>query len=453
MNPTLVRHVLFPLHERLKRKPTFPWLAQLEQTQWLPPAALREYQFDRMRRLVEWAYTHVPYYRTLLDEHGLPPHRIQSPADFHAIPYLTREHLKDRFDDLRARTTLVGVHARSSGGSTGSPVKVLVDMNRMGIQEAARLRARRWFGVEPGTRELLVWGSPLEITRQDRIRRVRDFLLNSKMLDAFDMGGERLPSQAAALRHYRPKLVYGYANAVYLLALYFRRAGIPAPPGLRVVFTTAEPLHDFQRETIAAAWGCPIAEEYGSRDGGLAALACPAGGLHTFAEGSYLEIKDPDADGRGEIILTCLDSRAMPTIRYRTGDIGRLDPTPCPCGRGLPKIHAVEGRLLDFLVTPRGRVLHPTSAMHIVREISEVRESRIVQEDVDHVIVQLVPVHHLAETAIGSLQEKFRILFGPDIRVDIVQMVEIPRPASGKFRPVESKVSRQLIEQMLSARS
>jgi phenylacetate-CoA ligase len=143
----------------------------------------------------------------------------------------------------------------------------------------------------------------------------------------------------------------------------------------------------------------------------------------------------------------------MPTIRYRTGDIGRLDPTPCPCGRGLPKIHAVEGRLLDFLVTPRGRVLHPTSAMHIVREISEVRESRIVQEDVDHVVVQLVPVHRLTETVIESLREKFRILFGPEIRVDIVPVDEIPRPASGKFRPVESKVSRQLIEEMLTTRS
>jgi phenylacetate-coenzyme A ligase PaaK-like adenylate-forming protein len=445
--------VLFPLHERLKGKPTFRWLPELERTQWLQPAALREYQFRRMHRLVEWAYAHVPYYRALLEEHELPPSRIQTHDDFHRIPYLTREHLKKRFDDLRARAKLVGVHARSSGGSTGSPVTVLVDMERMGIQEAARLRAHRWFGVEPGDRELLVWGSPLEITRQDRIRQVRDFLMNSKMLDAFDLGPDVLPALARAMLRYGPRLVYGYANAVYLVARYFQREAMGGPRQLRVVFTTAEPLHDFQRRMIRAAWGCGVAEEYGTRDGGLAAFECPEGGLHTFAEGSYLEIKDPDADGRGEIVLTCLDSLALPTIRYRTGDIGRLDPAPCRCGRGLPKIDPVEGRLLDFLVTPHGRILHPTSVMHILREIPVVRESRVVQEALDRIVVHLVPVRPMTKAELDDLRAKFVLLLGPDIRAEIIERSELPPTTSGKFRPVESRVGREIVEHTLSARS
>jgi phenylacetate-CoA ligase len=453
MNPRLVGRVLFPIHERLKRKPTFRWLPELERTQWLPPAALREYQFRRMRRLVEWAYAHAPYYRALLDEHELPPGRIQSHEDFHRIPYLTREHLKNRFDDLRSHAKLAGVHARSSGGSTGSPVTVLVDMERMGIQEAARLRARHWFGVEPGDRELCIWGSPLEITRQDRIRQVRDFLMNSRMLDAFNLGADILPALVTAMLGYRPRLVYGYANAVYLLAGYFVRHAVAAPRELRVVFTTAEPLHDFQRETIRASWGCHVAEEYGARDGGLAAFECPEGGLHTFAEGSYLEIKDPDGDGRGEIVLTCLDSLALPTIRYRTGDVGRLDPTPCRCGRSLPKIKPVEGRLLDFLVTPRGRILHPTSVMHILREVPAVTESRVIQEALDRIVVHVVPNRPMTDPELASLREKFRLLLGPEVRTEIVEQSALPPSASGKFRPVESRVGREIVEHMLSAGS
>ncbi len=452
MNPALVRTILFPLHERMKGKPTFAWLKELERTQWLPPAALREYQLQRMRGLVEWAYANTPYYRALLDDHGVVPGRIQSYDDFHRVPYLTRDHLKDRFEDLRARAQLVGVHARSSGGSTGSPVKILVDMGRMGIQEAARFRAHRWYGVDPGAREVLVWGSPLEITRQDRIRRLRDFLMNSRMLDAFDMGPDTLPSHARAARRYRPRLIYGYANAVYLLARCFQREGIPGPSELRVVFTTAEPLHDFQRAAIRAAFGCHVAEEYGCRDGGLAAFECPEGGLHTFAEGSYLEIKDPDAEGRGEIVLTCLDSLAFPTIRYRTGDIGSLDPTPCPCGRGLPKIKPVEGRLLDFVVTPNGRILHPTSVMHILREVPVVRESRVVQEELGRLVVYLVTIRPMTPAELDDLEGKFRILLGPEMHVEFVQSGELPRVPSGKFRPVESRVGRDLVEQLLSAR-
>jgi phenylacetate-CoA ligase len=300
---------------------------------------------------------------------------------------------------------------------------------------------------------VLVWGSPLETTRQDRIRQLRDFLMNSRMLDAFQLGPDTLAAHARAMRRYRPRLVYGYANAVYLLARYFRREAIPGPAELRVVFTTAEPLHDFQRETIRAAFGCHVAEEYGCRDGGLAAFECPEGGMHTFAEGSYLEIKDPDADGRGEVVLTCLDSLAFPTIRYRTGDIGRLDPTPCACGRSLPKIKAVEGRLLDFLVTAHGRVLHPTSVMHILREIPVVRESRVVQEELGRIVVHLVPLRPMTRAELDDLQGKFRILFGPEMRVELVEGRALPPVPSGKFRPVESRVGRDVVEQLLSARS
>jgi phenylacetate-CoA ligase len=217
------------------------------------------------------------------------------------------------------------------------------------------------------------------------------------------------------------------------------------------VFTTAEPLFPYQREAIVAALGCPVAEEYGCRDGGLVALGCPEGGLHVFAEGSYVEILRPDADGRGEIVLTCLDSLAFPTIRYRTGDIGAFDPTPCRCGRSLPKLYPVEGRLLDFLVTPGGRLLHPTSAMHILREISWVRDSRVVQEAIDHVVVQLVAAHPASPDEEARLLGKFRILLGHDMRIDIAQLPALPPTASGKFRPVESRVGRDTLETMMTA--
>src|SRR5262249_43455595 len=187
--------------------------------------------------------------------------------------------------------------------------------------------------------------------------------------------------------------------------------------------------------------------------GGLAACECPEGGLHTFAEGSYLEIKDPDADGRGEVVLTCLDSLAFPTLRYRTGDIGRLDPTPCPCGRSLPKIKPVEGRLLDFLVTPHRRILHPTSVMHILRDVPEVRESRVVQEALDRIVVHLVPTRPMSTVELDALRTKFELLLGSDVRAEIIEQNELPPSASGKFRPLESKVGREIVEHMLATRS
>jgi phenylacetate-CoA ligase len=449
MNDLLVRRVLYPLHERLKRKPTFRWLAELERTQWLSPGQMAEYQFARLRHLVDFAYTHVPYYRAALDEHGVAPQRLQSPLDLRDFPLLTRELVRTRFNDLRADAKLPGVHRRSSGGSTGSPVTVLVDMNRMGISEAGRLRAQGWYRVAPGSREIVLWGSPIEITRQDRVRKVRDWCLNSRLLSAFDMGEKALASHLAAIYRHRPAKIYGYASSLYLLAGYIERQQALAPPDLRAVFATAEPLFDFQRKTIEAALGCPVGIEYGCRDGGLVALECPEGGLHILAEGMYVEILDPDAEGRGEIVLTNLESHAFPIIRYRTGDIGSLDPSPCSCGRGLPKLRGVEGRRTDFLVTPDGRVLHALSAIYILREIPGIRDFRVVQEAVNRLVVSLAPKQAIGRAEEASMHAQFAAVFGSDMRIKIVRADTLPRTASGKFRYVESRVAQGVLERLM----
>lgn len=449
MNPFLVRCVLFPLHEGLKRKPTFRRLREFERTQWLPDARFEEYRLRRLRELLEFAHAHVPYYRALMDEHGFAPAAVQSVRDLQRLPVLTRDIIRTRFEDLRARVRRPRVQRRSTGGSSGNPVTVLVDMHRMGAQEAARLRAHRWFGLEPGVRETIVWGSPLEITRQDRTRSLRDRLLNSQLLSAFDLGDQALAEHADAILRFRPAKMYGYASALYLLARYFERAHLPPPPGLRAVFTTAEPLFDFQRAAIRRAFGCAVATEYGSRDAGLTATECPAGGLHIAAESIYAEILDADESGLGEVTLTNLDSLAFPIIRYRTGDLGSLNAGRCECGRSLPRFRAIEGRQTDFLVTPSGRVLHALSVIYILRELSAVREFRVVQEGVDRVVVQLVADRPLVQIERRQLVADFSALLGSGVTTTVDEVRSIPRTPSGKFRYVESRVAHDVLADLL----
>lgn len=449
MHPGLVGHLLYPLHERLKRKPTFHWLRELERTQWLDLNALREYQFRRLRDHLEWSYTQVPYYRALLDEHGLPPERISSFDDFQRVPFLTREILRSRFQDLRATVKLANVKRQPTGGSTGVPVTVEVDPQRMGVSEAARLRAHRWFGLEPGAREIVLWGSPIELGRQDRIRNLRDWMLNSHLLSAFDMSQEALQRYTAVIARYRPQKMYGYASSLFLLARYFQRHHHPAPPGLTAVFPTAEPLFDFQRAAIQEALGVRVGVEYGSRDGGLAALECPAGGLHVFSEGMVVEIKDPDATGRGEIVVTCLDSLCFPIIRYQTGDIGSFEPTPCPCGRALPTLKAVEGRRTDFLVTPRGRVLHALSVIYILRDQPAVQEFHVVQESLDHLLVKIVTTRSLTSREEAKIRQEFRTVVGSEVSLDLQEVPHITRTRSGKFRYVESRVPDAVLDSIM----
>lgn len=450
MHQQLVKNLLFPLHERLKGKRTFEWLRKLERTQWLPLADLRAYQLARLRRHLRFAYDHVPYYRRLLDEHELPPHRVTSLDDFARIPPLTRQVVRDNFDALQPRPQLRRIQRLATGGSTGVPVTVLVDMERMGFGEAARLRSHRWFGLEPGAREIVLWGSPVELTRQDRLRNFRDRVINSQLLSAFDLGERALAEYGAVIRRDRPQKMFGYASAFYLLASYLETTGWRAPETLHAIFTTAEPLFDFQRKTIESVFGCPAATEYGSRDGGMAANECPEGGLHIPIEGMHVEILGDRGDGVGEIVLTILDSFAFPIIRYRSGDLGSLATASCRCGRSLPRLERIEGRQTDFVVTPDGRCLHALAVIYAVRETPHINEFQVAQETVEHVIVTLVPAAGFSEDDERILRAQLVARLGPAIHIDIERVARIDRSASGKFRYVVSKVAQSHLESLLA---
>ncbi|HET6368680.1 MAG TPA: hypothetical protein VFG27_15700 [Pseudomonadales bacterium] len=453
MFPVLVNRVVFPLHEWAKGKPTYRRLAELERSQWLTPEALQALQFERVKRHLDFAYAEVPYYRELLDSHGLSPARITSPADFARIPPLTKDILRTRFDDLQPRRRLRGVQRLSTGGSTGQPVTVLVDRERAAFTDATRLRAHRWFGAHMGMREIVLWGSPIELGRQDRTRAARDWLLNSQLLSAFDLGEAALARYAAVIRRVRPRKLYGYASALALLAGYLSRTGgLPAADAPRAVFTTAEPLFDFQRTAIERAFGCPASTEYGCRDGGLVANECPDHGLHIAAEGMLVEVLPTAgaAEGSGELLLTNLDSHAMPIIRYRSGDIGALEPGTCRCGRGLPRLARVEGRRTDFLVTPSGKVMHALAVIYVLRELPGLRSFQVVQEKLDRVLVRVVADGDLSAALRERIVTQVTALFEGAATVE-VEVVDDLSTASGKHRYVISHVADERLGELLGA--
>jgi phenylacetate-CoA ligase len=454
VHASIVDRVIFPIHERLKGKPTYARLHDLERSQWLEPVALRELQFRAVRAHLDFAYAEVPYYTRLLDEHELPPRRIQSFEDFSRIPYLTRDLLRAHFEDLQPRRRIRGTRRLSTGGSTGVPVTVLVDPERAAFTDAVRLRSHRWYKAGMGAREIVLWGSPIEVSKQDIVRAVRDRLLNSRLLSAFDLGEGALRHYAEIIRRWRPEKLYGYASALALLARYLEGQGWQPPsPGVRVVFATAEPLYDFQRSVIQSVFRCPAAVEYGCRDAGLVAIECPLGGLHIGVEGMTVEVLhglDGSGSERGELVLTNPYSYAMPIIRYRTGDIGSLEPTRCACGRGLPLLRSVEGRRTDFLVTADGKVMHALAAIYILREVPGIHEFQLVQERLDLLRVLVVPEAGLAADAADHIVRRLGGLFGGGTSIEVELLDALPRLGSGKHRYVVSKVADQYIETLLA---
>ena len=448
MHPVLVNKIVFPLQEFVKRKPTYGFLRALESSQWLSAAELRELQSRGLKRQLEYAQREVSYYRRLFDQHGVRPAQINSLRDFALIPHLDKETIRRHGDELRPNTRLTGTQRMTTGGSTGSPVSVFVDRERAAFTDAARMRAHRWFGVDTGVREIALWGSPIELGRQGIVRDVRDWFVNSRFLPAFNMGEKQMADYADFIQRYRPAKMYGYASAFYLMAEYLKTRKWRAPSELKVIFATAEPLYDFQRSLIEEVFQCAVAMEYGARDAGLLANECPRGGLHIPVEGILIEIDAPDATGLGEIVVTNLYSNAMPIVRYRTGDMGRLLTGTCACGRALPRLESVEGRRTDFLVTPSGRLLHALAIIYPLRETASIKQFQVVQEAVDKVNIRVVPDASFSAEERRQLLQKAEGVLGAGIDIVIECVATIPPLASGKYRYVISNVAADFVKDL-----
>lgn len=444
-----LRRVLFPLHERIKGHQTFRMVREMERAQWLPPAQLREWQEQRLRALVTHACATVPYYAELFRQLGLAPHDIHTAADLPKLPLLSKEIIRENLERLKSRTAR-GLRRFATGGSTGQPLIFYLGPTRVSSDIAARWRAESWWGVGIGDREFVIWGSPVELTKQDRLRDLRDRIFRTRLLSAFEMSPEIMDRYLDELTRRGCRRVFGYPSSIALLCEHAQRRGRDlCRLGVRAVFVTAEYLWDHWRQTIAEAFGCPVVNGYGGRDSGFIAQECPAGGMHLTADRLLVEIVDeggrPLPSGElGEIVVTHLDTPEMPFLRYRTGDMGTLGSGACACGRTLPLLARIEGRKTDFIVAPDGRILHGLSLIYVLRELEGIEQFRITQKALDEFEIELVRNGSYDSGNEARIREAFAARLRAPVTV-LFRYSEGLRPAAGgKFRYVISEVAGKL---------
>lgn len=443
---SLISSALFPLHERLKRHHSPALRRQMEESQWWPAERLQALQLARLRQLLTHAEAKVPYYRKLFAEIGFKAGDVRSINDLSRLPFLDKAAIRANTDALKSEDA-ENLARFNTGGSSGEPLIFYIGKERVSHDVAAKWRATRWWNVDIGDREIVVWGSPIELGAQDGMRALRDKLLRTRLLPAFEMSEQKVDAFLDEIRRVRPKMLFGYPSALSHFARHAKAKGLRMDDlGIRVAFVTSERLYDDQQRQISETFGCPVANGYGGRDSGFIAHACPAGGMHITAEDIIIEIVDPQgtpvpAGESGEIVVTHLATRDFPFIRYRTGDIGALDTQPCSCGRGLPLLKEIQGRSTDFLVAKNGTVMHGLALIYILRDLPEVRAFKIVQESLNLTRVLLVPETELGAALVEQIKQGFKARLGQEVEIMVEEVTQIPAEASGKFRYVISKVA------------
>jgi phenylacetate-CoA ligase len=444
--PAGLARSFFQMQEAVLRRPTFAMLAALEQSQNLSRSEIESIQAQRLNQLLASAVSNSPWHAGRLCAAGLSEavrDGAVTLADLARLPTMNKGDARDNVEQLVWRGAPGGVFQYTTGGSSGEPLIFYFGRSRQAADAAGRLRARRWWGVQPGDREAYLWGAPVELNKTDRIKTLRDRLVNQLLLNAFEMSPARMDDYLRAIQSWNPKAIYGYASSLALLSAHAEARGTELKlPALRVVSSTGEPLFPHQRELIERVFGVPVSVEYGARDAGLMALESPDGVLLQMSETHVIEVLDEAGHPaeEGEAVITSLVSAAQPFIRYRTGDVVRRTGRADPGGRGLDVLDAVVGRQTDFVVAADGRIMHALALIYVLRAIPGVGQFKLIQHAVDRLEVQVVPDARWNEAALERVMQGLRARLGHDLKIDLKLLDAIAPEASGKHRYVVSHV-------------
>jgi phenylacetate-CoA ligase len=446
MSSWVVRNVLFPVHERLKGHCTTEILRDMEAADGMTAAELGELSSARLRGLIEYSYANVPYIRARMQERRVEPVQIQSVEDLAQLPVMTKA-------DMRAnRAQLRSVLAKklvpySTTGSTGEPLLFDLSKRRIASRVACRQRVTRWWGLSVGDPEFVLWGSPVELTRQDWVRAVRDQLLATQLLSAFEMSEIVMDRYLDIMLKKRCKHIFGYPSSIYLLCLHARKQRRDLRSiGTKVVFTTGEILWPHQREIITEALHCPVADGYGGRDSGFISHECPQGRMHILSDAIIVEVVD--SEGRplppgesGEIVATDLYSHEVPFIRYATGDRGAISSQRCRCGRALPLLEKLDGRAMDFFLAADGRMIPGGAVFYAFYGIDGIDQFRVVQKEVGRFNIQIVAGKNYRAECEPRIRNGLERRMRSPLEVTFEYLPSFPAERTGKFRCIVSEVA------------
>jgi phenylacetate-CoA ligase len=422
----------------------------LDGTQWLGAAELEQHQLIQFRELLDHCQQHVPYYRNLLASHGINCKSIQKMNDFRRIPLLTRRTWQDHFDQFCAEQLppgTVAVDEDKTSGTSGIPICVLKTNIFYVWWLAFYLRDLEWSDLRPnGTmasiRATLKTGVDLECLLQGQRmpcwNPILEPLLETGPLYGMDIRQDPR-RQIEWLQEVNPDYFLSHTSNLELLASML----LDEPrrfPRLKAIQAVSETLTEEAQTKIETAFRAPIKNLYSCAEAGYLASPCPAGnGLHVHAENVILEILDeadqPCKSGEtGRVVLTVLHNFRTPFIRYDIGDLATLALEPCRCGRGLPLLTRVLGKVRPHFKLAGGRWKHTSELVHAITTIGGHHQHQVIQKTLDHVMVRIVPNCAWTADHDQRLIQAVRVFFEAPVGVQLELKERLEPLPGGKLR-------------------
>ena len=401
-----------------------------------------EFQKERWLAFVRHAAENVPFYKRKFAALGLRADDIQTYDDYRQLPILTKQEVQDNLKELRALLgRSVPLHRENTSGTTGTGLRFVATVDSNREHWAVKWRYRMRHGI---TRDL--WSVFLTSkTVVPAFRRKPPFWRThypgkTVFFSIFHLSAPNMDAYLAELRRRNLPWIHGFPSALVLLAQAAIERSWEPPSNLRWVTSDSEQLFPWQKEMIERAFEVRVFDHYGLAEDVAFFSECTKGKLHVDEDFAYVEfLPHPNDEGVKKIIGTNISNPAFPLLRYDTGDLAVLSDEGCDCGLPGRIVKEVQGRDDEYVITPSGVWLGRLNAIFGIA--THVRNAQIVQKRLDWLVLRIERREGYDQHEEELILKIARDRVGPEMRIEIEYVDEIPRTKAGKFRYVISELN------------
>lgn len=403
----------------------------------------------RLRQIVKYAADTVPYYQNLFRNEGIDPQSIKTVHDLRRIPLVGKPTVRKN-PNLFISTSRQGKHsiAFSTSGSTGEPTTIHHDQDSLlaniAYGERERTVLAALFGKNVGIREAYIVRPRSTITKVWECYRKHTFASASRprlLLDVL----QPIDQIVNEINVFRPDILVGYGS--YLEALFrtlkHKDTQMYCP---QVLFYGAECMTEPGKMFIEQEFGASVLSIYNAVEAFKIGFLCEARhGFHLHDDLCHVRILNangvdvPPGD-KGQVVISNLVNKGTVLLNYCLGDVASLATCKCSCGRGLPLLSELEGRVEDIIFLSNGGFIHPRAIWAVLSQRNEVLKYQLIQHELERFELKLVTVDHPSyQVAVVDVLAGLRRLLGESAVIECEYATELVPEASGKFRPVMSR--------------
>jgi phenylacetate-CoA ligase len=416
----------------------------LMESQFFTKEEMRKHQEKQLQKLIIHAYDNVKYYNEIFNKYKINPYKIKKKEDLREIPFLTKDIVRNRFKDLRAKNYKKFYPGLAfTSGTTGESLAFLLDQKNREIEYASTWRQLTWAGIGFKDKICTFRGDFVNDLKCDRIYKY-DAIKKEYSFNSYCLKSNKIDKMIRIVKKLKPALIKGYPSVLNHISDHMRKQGIRVN-GINAIQTSSEMLLNDQRNEIENAFGARIFDWYSSSEYVTSAGNCDNNeGLHICDETSIVDFRK---DGNFyEMIGTGLYNFSMPFINYKSEDYTSDMPTMCRCGRGLSIIPNIIGRNSEIIYTEKDTVITPSTFIHYWKHevLSKLdvkfKYIQLIQKKIDVYELNYVLDKELNAQNKKKIMKYLKKLLGEGITIYYCEIDSIP--LNSKWQCIKSEIDK-----------